>query len=258
MPITVSAHGPHIGVVTIDNPSKANAMSRDMLAELAGIWQQLDGDASCRAIVVTGAGSRAFTAGADVSGDLSASEETAATINRALLKTEPFSKPIVAAVNGACLGGGIELLLAADIRYAAPHAIFGLPEVKWAIYPFGGAAAKLVHQIGHVQAMKLLLTAEHVDADEAVRIGLINEVVPAERLIERAIATAEVIGQQPDGGAGGEAVRLHRYRRAGAGPGAVRAVPRRCSTCQLRLHRGGRRLPGATPAELRTDLEGRR
>ncbi|MGB5758291.1 MAG: enoyl-CoA hydratase/isomerase family protein [Acidimicrobiales bacterium] len=193
MPITVSAHGPHIGVVTIDNPSKANAMSRDMLAELAGIWQQLDVDASCRAIVVTGAGSRAFTAGADVSGDLSASEETAATINRALLKTEPFSKPIVAAVNGACLGGGIELLLAADIRYAAPHATFGLPEVRWAIYPFGGAAAKLVHQIGHVQAMKLLLTAESVDADEAVRIGLVNEVVPAERLIEQAIATAEVI-----------------------------------------------------------------
>lgn len=193
MPVTVSAHGLHIQVVTIDNPSKATAMSRDMLADLAGIWQQLDSDATCRAIVVTGAGDRAFTAGADVSGDLSASEETAATINRALLKTEPFSKPIVAAVNGACLGGGIELLLAADIRYAAPHATFGLPEVKWAIYPFGGAAAKLVHQIGHVHAMKLLLTAENIDADEAVRIGLVNEIVPGEQVMERAMATAETI-----------------------------------------------------------------
>lgn len=193
MPITVSAHGPHIRVVTIDEPSKANAMSRAMLAELAAVWQRLDSDAGCRAIVVTGAGDRAFTAGADVSGDLSASEETAATINRALLKTEPFTKPIIAAVNGACLGGGIELLLAADIRYAAPHARFGLPEVKWAIYPFGGAAAKLVHQIGHVHAMKLLLTAENVDADEAARIGLVNEIVPAEELFDRAIATAEVI-----------------------------------------------------------------
>lgn len=193
MPINVSAHGPHIRVVTIDNPSKANAMSREMLAELADVWQQLDGDASCRCIVVTGEGDRAFTAGADVSGDLSASEETAATINRALLKTEPFSKPIIAAVNGACLGGGIELLLAADVRYAAPHATFGLPEVKWAIYPFGGAAAKLVHQIGHVHAMKLLLTAEKIDVNEAIRIGLVNEEVAAEELMQRAIATAETI-----------------------------------------------------------------
>jgi enoyl-CoA hydratase/carnithine racemase len=193
MSISVSAHGSHISVVTIDNPSKANAMSRDMLAELADIWERLDNDHSCRAIVVTGAGSRSFTAGADVSGDLSANEETAAAINRALLKTVPLSKPMIAAVNGACLGGGIELLLAADIRYAAPHATFGLPEVKWAIYPFGGAAAKLVHQIDHVHAMKLLLSAENIDAEDAARIGLINEVVPAEHLIERAIITAEGI-----------------------------------------------------------------
>ena len=193
MSITLSAHGSHISVVTIDNPNKANAMSRDMLAELADIWETLDNERSCRAIVVTGAGQRSFTAGADVSGDLSASEETAAVINRALLKSVPFSKPVIAAVNGACLGGGIELLLAADIRYAAPHATFGLPEVKWAIYPFGGAAAKLVHQIGHVHAMKLLLSAENINAAEAVRIGLVNEIVPADGLMERAMDTAELI-----------------------------------------------------------------
>ena len=122
MTITVSTHRPHVSLVTIDNPAKANAMSRAMLAELAEIWPQLDADPSCRAVVITGAGDRAFTAGADVSGDLSASEETAATVNRALLKNEAFSKPVVAAVNGACLGGGVELLLAADIRFAAPHA----------------------------------------------------------------------------------------------------------------------------------------
>jgi enoyl-CoA hydratase/carnithine racemase len=101
MPITVSSHGPHVRIVTVDNPSKANAMSRDMLAELADVWKQLDSDPTCRAIVVTGAGDRAFTAGADVSGDLSASEETAATINRALLKTEPFSKPARALEEGS-------------------------------------------------------------------------------------------------------------------------------------------------------------
>ena len=193
MTITVNAHGPTISVITIDNPSKANAMSRRMLAELADIWQELDADPNCRAVVVTGAGDRAFTAGADVSGDLSASEETAATVNRALLKNDPFSKPVIAAVNGACLGGGIELLLATDIRYAAPHATFGLPEVKWAIYPFGGAAAKLVHQIGYVHAMKLLLTAQNIDADEAAGIGLVNEVVPATEVMAKALATAELI-----------------------------------------------------------------
>ena len=193
MTINLSAHGPHVTIVTIDNPSKANAMSRAMLAELADVWGQLDDDDACRAIVVTGAGERAFTAGADVSGDLSASEDTAAMINRALLKTESFSKPIIAAVNGACLGGGIELLLATDVRIAASHATFGLPEVRWAIYDFGGAAAKLVHQIGHVHAMKLLLTAENIDADEAVRIGLVNEVAPAGQVMERAIAVAETI-----------------------------------------------------------------
>ena len=193
MSITVSSHGRNVSVITIDNPGKANAMTRPMLAELAEIWPRLEADPTCRAIVITGAGDRAFTAGADVSGDLSASEETAATINRALLKSEPFSKPVIAAVNGACLGGGIELLLAADIRYAAANATFGLPEVKWAIYPFGGAAAKLANQIGYVHAMKLLLTAESIDADEAARIGLVNEVVPATEVMERAITTAEVI-----------------------------------------------------------------
>lgn len=193
MPITVSPHGAHVAVITIDNQAKRNAMSREMLADLAGVWERLEADANCRAIVVTGAGDKAFNAGADISGDLSASEETAAMINRALLKTVAYSKPIIAAVNGVCAGGGVELLLASDIRLAAPHARFGLPEVKWAIYPFGGAAAKLIHQIGHVHAMKLLLTAEMIDAEEAVRLNLINEVVPASALMERALQTADVI-----------------------------------------------------------------
>jgi enoyl-CoA hydratase/carnithine racemase len=193
MPIAVSRHGDHVVVVTIDNEARRNAMSREMFAELDGVWSQLAADATCRAIVLTGAGDKAFCAGADVSGDLSAGPETAAMVNRALLKIVPYAKPIVAAVNGACLGGGIELLLAADIRVAAPHARFGLPEVKWAIYPFGGAAAKLVHQIGHVHAMRLLLTAEIVDVEEAMRVGLVNEVVAAESVLARALELADLI-----------------------------------------------------------------
>lgn len=192
MPVLIDYPEPQIAVVTIDNPAKRNAMSREMMAQLAGYWDELE-RSDCRAIVLTGSGEKAFNAGADVSGDLSASEEMARMINRALLKTSAYPKPIIAAVNGVCAGGGVELMLSSDIRVAAPHARFGLPEVKWAIYPFGGATAKLVQQIGYVHAMKLLLTAEMIEAEEALRIGLINEIVPAAELLERALAIARTI-----------------------------------------------------------------
>ena len=132
--------------------------------------------------------------GADISGDLSASAETAKIVSHALLKTDAYSKPIVAAVNGDCVGGGLELLLATDIRASAPHARFGLPEVRWSIYPFGGATVKLIQQIGHVHAMDLLLTGrlDRCGARRA-RLGLVNRVVPAADLTAWALETAETI-----------------------------------------------------------------
>lgn len=183
---------PNIGLITIDQPPRYNAMTREMLADVAGLWDTLE-YSHHRCVVVTGAGEKAFTSGADVSGDLSASPEQAAVINRALLKTSTFSKPIIAAVNGVCAGGGVELLLATDIRIAAPHARFGLPEVKWSIYPFGGATIKLIQQIGYVQAMDLLLTGRMVDAAFAQSIGLINRIVPADELLAHCLETAEMI-----------------------------------------------------------------
>jgi enoyl-CoA hydratase len=164
-----------------------------MLAELAATWDRLEADAAVRCIVLTGAGGRAFSAGADLGGDLTVSLEMARTLNRALLKTHAFRKPIVAAVNGVCAGGGVELLLSTDLRGAAPHARFGLPEVKWSIYPFGGGTVKLNRQIGHVHAMDLLLTGRMIEAEEAARIGLINRVVAADGLMPWALATAEAI-----------------------------------------------------------------
>jgi enoyl-CoA hydratase/carnithine racemase len=192
MPILIDYPRTHIALITIDNQPKRNAMSRTMMAELVTCWDELE-SSDCRAIVITGAGEKAFNAGADVSGDLSASEETARMVNRSLLKTSSYPKPIIAAINGVCAGGGVELMLSTDIRIAAPHARFGLPEVKWGIYPFGGATAKLVDQIGYVHAMKLLLTAEMIDAETARRIGLINDIVPADELIDQALAVAETI-----------------------------------------------------------------
>src|SRR6266852_7416276 len=192
MEIRVEEHSPHIVVVTIDNQPRRNAMSRQMMAELAARWDAFE-RASYRCIILTGAGERAFSAGADMSGDLSADAEVARTVSHALLKHRPFSKPIIAAVNGDCVGGGLELLLSPDIRAAAPHARFGLPEVRWSIYPFGGATIKLIQQIGYVHAMDLLLTARLIDAAEAVRLGLVNRLVPRSELMGWAIETAEMI-----------------------------------------------------------------
>jgi enoyl-CoA hydratase/carnithine racemase len=167
-------------------------MTRAMMADLARIWDEL-ARGPCRCIVLTGAGARAFCAGADISGDLTAAPETARVVSHALLKYDAYDKPIVAAVNGDCVGGGVELLLSTDIRAAAPSARFGLPEVKWSIYPFGGATVKLAQQIGYVHAMDLLLTGRLIDAAEAARLGLINRVVPAEGLMDWALETADQI-----------------------------------------------------------------
>ena len=192
MEIRSERHGAHVVLVTIDNPPRLNAMTRAMLADLAKLWDELEAS-DCRCIVLTGAGTRAFSAGADISGDLSASAETARVVSHALLKYDAYSKPVVAAVNGDCVGGGLELLLSTDIRGAVPHARFGLPEVKWSIYPFGGATLKLTQQIGHAHAMNLLLTGRLIDAAEAARVGLINRVVAADELMPWALGTAEQI-----------------------------------------------------------------
>jgi enoyl-CoA hydratase/carnithine racemase len=192
MQIGLSRHGRHIAIVTIDNQPRLNAMTRAMLAELARLWDELERDDS-RCIILTGAGERAFTVGADISGDLSASPEMARIVNHALLKADPYSKPIIAAVNGDCVGGGVELMLSTDIRAAVPKARFGLTEVKWSIYPFGGSTIKLIQQIGYVHAMDLLLTARLIDAEQAARLGLVNRVVPAGELMDWALGTAETI-----------------------------------------------------------------
>jgi enoyl-CoA hydratase/carnithine racemase len=192
MELRVTQHGEHIAIITIDNQPRRNAMPRSMMAELAAHWDRLE-QSAIRCIIITGAGERAFSSGADLSGDLSADPEMSSMVNHALLKNRPYSKPIIAAVNGDCIGGGVELLLSTDIRAAAPHARFGLPEVRWSIYPFGGGAIKLIQQIGYVHAMELLLTAKLINAEAAAQLGLVNRVLPADELMPWAIDTAEAI-----------------------------------------------------------------
>ena len=207
--LRVENHGKHVALITLDNEPRRNAMTRQMLFDMADLWDDL-ARSEHRCVIITGTGNKGFCAGADVSGDLTASPETAAKINKALLKTEVFPKPIIAAVNGDCVAGGVELMLASDIRVAAPQARFGLPEVRLSIYPFGGATVKLVHQIGYVHAMKLILGAELIDAEEARRIDLVNEIVDADQLMDWALKMAETIATNS--------------------PSAVQAVKRKIST----------------------------
>lgn len=192
MEIRLDRHGANVAVVTIDNQPRMNALTREMMAELGRLWDELGAD-DTRCIILTGAGERAFNVGADLSGDLTASEEMARIVNHSLLKTDVYRKPIIAAVNGDCVGGGVELLLATDIRVATPRARFGLPEVKWSVYPFGGATIKLVQQIGYVHAMDLLLTGRLITSEDAVGLNLINRVLPAEELMDWALETADTI-----------------------------------------------------------------
>jgi enoyl-CoA hydratase/carnithine racemase len=195
MPLIVTEPAKRVTLITIDAQEKMNAMSRQMMSELCDIWDRLEADPGCRAVVLTGAGERAFCAGADLSGDLEATEELSRIVNKSLLKLTPFSKPIVAAVNGVCAGGGIEYLIATDIRYASETARFGLPEVKWGVYPFGGAATKLVRQISYVHTMDMIPTGRLMPAAEAKEINLINQVLPPNQVLDKALETATLIAK---------------------------------------------------------------
>ena len=149
-------------------------------------------------------------------------------VNHALLKSDTYTKPIIAAVNGDCVGGGLELMLATDIRATVPEARFGLPEAKWSIYPFGGSTTKLMQQIGYIHAMDLLLTGRLIDSEAAVRLGLVNRVMPRSELMRWAIETRyDDRGEQPFRREGNQAAgerddcRLRIVAR-GAGPIAWR------------------------------------
>jgi len=196
MPIDVELSG-GVAVITINRPERMNAMDADAYAALSEAWQRVRDDTGIRAAVVTGAGDRAFTTGADIKSfltdpaDLSGFWNTQRDqlLNRGL---EVF-KPIVAAVNGYCLGGGMTLLLATDIRVAAEHASFGLAEVKRGVIAGNGGTQRVLAQLPYAIAMEVLLTGDRFDAATAERWGLVNRVVPAGELMATAMDYAERI-----------------------------------------------------------------
>ena len=176
-----------IARVTINRPDKLNALNAIVIHELGDAVTRIETDAAVRGVIVTGAGSKAFVAGADI-GELTEQDVTSGR-NRALLGQQVFrrleqcGKPVVAAVNGFALGGGCELAMACHLRVASENAKFGQPEVKLGIAPGYGGTVRLPRIVGKARALELLLTGEMIDAEEARRIGLVNRVVPPERLL---------------------------------------------------------------------------
>lgn len=193
--IRVSVDG-HIAVLTIDRPRKLNAMTRPMIDDFRSRTADLDADPNIRAIVLTGSGSRAFSAGGDLNTllppALDAAEDLLNPVTTERFLSSVFT-PVVAAVRGLCFGAGFEILLGTDIRVAATDASFGLPEVKWGLIPGSGTHVRLPQQLSWPQAMQLLLTGAPIDASTAVSMGLINETVPSEAVLDRAIEIAGTI-----------------------------------------------------------------
>jgi (E)-benzylidenesuccinyl-CoA hydratase len=186
----------HVGTITLNRPDKLNAMDMEMYAAISSHLQEIDSNDDIWVGVITGAGEKAFTAGADLVGMHGTAERaevgwTAPRPTRFDLGLE-VQKPLIAAVNGYCLAGGLELALICDIRVASETAQFGCPEVKWNLL-HGYGAQLLPRIVGMSNAMYLLLTGQFIDANEALRIGLVNEVVPPDQLMRRVNELAAVI-----------------------------------------------------------------
>lgn len=185
----------HIAVITMNRPEKLNALDADAYGELSAAWIRVRDDDDVRVAVVTGAGNRSFSVGADMKSfvtnqrslDQFWKTQQHVLLNRGL----DMWKPVVAAVNGYCLGGGMTLLLATDIRVAVAEATFGLPEVKRGILPGNGGTQRILSQLPYAIAMEMLLTGEPFGANTALRWGLINRVTDRADLMDVAFEYAE-------------------------------------------------------------------
>ncbi|MCM8750091.1 enoyl-CoA hydratase-related protein [Thermomicrobiaceae bacterium CFH 74404] len=198
MPIQV-AQEDRVALVTVDRPERLNALNTQSLQELLATFERLASDSSVRAIIVTGAGDRAFIAGADIAEmkDKSPSEALAfARLGQAVCSAiEAAPQPVIAAINGYALGGGCEIALACDIRLASETAVLGQPEVALGVPPGWGGTQRLPRVIGPGLARELIYTGRRVRAEEALRIGLVNAVYPPAELLERARALAAEIAR---------------------------------------------------------------
>lgn len=197
----VGADGPVAGVaiVVLDRPKVLNALDFELIAELTDALEALDRDPDCRAIVITGAGDRAFAAGADIA-------ELAVQTPASLLADDDFHRwerikrvrtPLIAAVRGFALGGGFELAMTCDLLVAGEGAKFGQPEIKLGVMPGAGGTQRLTRAVGKARAMELVLTGRTMDVDEAEAHGLVTRVVPDDEVVPAALALAATIAAMP-------------------------------------------------------------
>jgi len=201
-------------VVTLNRPQAMNSIDPETDAELASAWERFETSDDLHVAVLTGAGDRAFSAGADLKTMvpgfrkrvLSGEQNLVWAHGGGLARGRTFEKPLIAAVNGHCLAGGLEMALACDIRMCSPNATFSLAEVIWAIMPGAGGTQRLPRAVPASIAMEMLLTGDPIDAETALRIGLVSRIVPLEELRSAAISLAD--------------------RIASRGPLAVRAIKR--------------------------------
>lgn len=200
---------PGIHVLTLNRPRALNALNRATIAELHAAVQAIAADAEARALLVTGAGGRAFVAGADIKemqGYTAIEAQAFARRTMAVLRAiETLPVPVIAVVDGYALGGGNELAMSCDFILASERAVFGQPEVSLGVTAGFGGTQRLTRLIGRARALELLLSGRHVDAAEALRIGLVNRVCPAATLMDEALALARSIAAQ-----GPVAVRLSK------------------------------------------------
>lgn len=189
----------NIGIITMNRPEALNALSSAVFADLSKALDQVERDEEVYVVIITGAG-RAFVAGADIGEMAHMNVEEGLSFselgNSLLMRVDMFPKPTIAAVNGFALGGGCELSLACDIRIASEKAKFGQPEVGLGIIPGFGGTHRMARIIGTGPAMELIFTADTIDAKQAEKIGMVNHVVPAEELMDAAIAMAEKIASK--------------------------------------------------------------
>ncbi len=185
-----------VAVLVIDRPEKRNALSAAVRRELLAALDALRDDAEVRVLVVTGAGEKAFVAGADIAefAERTPLEQRAAMTGRRVFdEIAAYPKPVIAMINGFCLGGGCELALACDLRIASDTAKLGQPEINLGIIPGGGGTQRLPRVVGTGQAMRLVLAGEIIPAAEALRIGLVDLVHPAAELRERTMELARAM-----------------------------------------------------------------
>ena len=197
MPVIIDVQD-HVATLTLDRPEAMNSIDPESSDALIAAWARISSDDGIRVAILTGAGERAFCTGADLK-KTSPSRETFAELHFGSppktggLSSLQTGKPVIAAINGFALGGGLELALQCDIRIASDKASFGLPEVCIGSIPGAGGTQRLIRAIGQSDAMLMLLSGERIDAAEALRIGLVSRVVPAAELIDTARAIARKI-----------------------------------------------------------------